>query len=191
LLASTPSRGFTLIELLIGLAVFGTLMAVALPAFNTFIQNRRVLALANSFNVALTMARTEAIRQNIPAQFVQLAITKPATEVSINEATGDADGQSWIVRTVFGGAFQFVEGRGARQGSTQLVSVTGGAPLITFSPLGATNLGANATFQFAPLGATCTAADPVRCLNVRVSANGQSRLCDPLILAAPADTRSC
>ena len=175
---------------MIGLAVFGTLMAVALPAFDTFLQNRRVLALATSFNTALTMARTEAIRQNLSAQFVQLVIAKPATEVSINEATGDTGGQSWMVRTVAGGAFQFVEGRGARQGSTQMVSVTGGAPLITFSPLGTTNLGANAIFQFAPVGATCTAADPVRCLNVRVGINGQSRLCDPLVAAA-TDTRSC
>jgi len=190
LLTSTSSRGFTLIELLTGLAVFGMLMAVAMPAFSTFMQNRQILALANSFNTALQTARTEAIRRSIDTQFVQLAISKPATEVSINEATGDVDGQNWIIRSVSGGAFQFIEGRGAQQGGTQRVSVTGGQPMVTFNALGVTGLAANTIFLFSPVGATCTAADAIRCLSVRLSASGQSRLCDPLI-AAPTDTRTC
>jgi type IV fimbrial biogenesis protein FimT len=71
------------------------------------------------------------------------------------------------------------------------VAVSGSVDGITFTPLGSTTVGANATFAFTnPAGGACVAdGGPIRCLSVAVSPGGLPRICDPM---APAgDTRHC
>lgn len=59
------SAGFTLIELLIGLVVLAILLATAIPAFRTFVQNNRLDAEANEFVAAAQLARAEAIKRGV------------------------------------------------------------------------------------------------------------------------------
>jgi type IV fimbrial biogenesis protein FimT len=76
--------GFTLIELLITLAVLAIVLAFAAPAFTNLIENSRVTTQANTLLGAVSLARSEAVKQG--------------TDVSIqNEPSGFAGG--WCVIT--------------------------------------------------------------------------------------------
>ncbi|TLM74830.1 GspH/FimT family pseudopilin [Microbulbifer harenosus] len=55
--------GLTLIELMITLAVLAVIVGIAVPSFNTMIQNNRSLALGDELASALNFARSEAIKR--------------------------------------------------------------------------------------------------------------------------------
>ena len=59
-------RGFTLIELMVSLTVAGILFAIAIPAFNSFLQNDRDTGQANSLVESLSYARSEAVKRASP-----------------------------------------------------------------------------------------------------------------------------
>jgi|ERR1700677_2222069 type IV fimbrial biogenesis protein FimT len=56
-------QGFTLIEILVTLTVAGILAAIAVPAFNTFIQNDRDTGQINSLIGSFNYARSEAVKR--------------------------------------------------------------------------------------------------------------------------------
>ena len=56
--------GFTIIEIVVTISVAGILMAIAVPAFNTFIQNQRLATVTNSLVLSLNFARSEAIKRD-------------------------------------------------------------------------------------------------------------------------------
>ncbi len=185
--------GFTLIELVIGLAVFALLLSVAMPAFTAYMQNTRLLALAESFNSGLQLARAEAVRRNTQVDFVVLADPNRATAASKDVASGSTAGKSWMVRALdpSTGAFDFVDGKDVQEGASQTIAVTSGSAIVRFNNLGGTNLAGAIQYQFSSAaGLACAPTGPIRCMNVRLSAGGQARLCDPLVTAA-SDTRAC
>src|SRR5262245_19540720 len=61
------SRGFTLLELMVVLALAAVILALGAPAFNDFRANNRLTGVANDFLGALQVARTEAIKRQVPA----------------------------------------------------------------------------------------------------------------------------
>ena len=60
------SHGFTLIELMVSLTVAGILFAIAIPAFNSFVQNDRDTAQVNSLVGSFGYARSEAVKRALP-----------------------------------------------------------------------------------------------------------------------------
>jgi type IV fimbrial biogenesis protein FimT len=55
--------GFTLVELLITIVVLTILLAVGVPAFQSFIKNNRVTAQANDLASTIQLARSEALKR--------------------------------------------------------------------------------------------------------------------------------
>ncbi|WP_193754292.1 GspH/FimT family pseudopilin [Microbulbifer sp. Q7] len=58
-------QGLTLIELMITLAVLAVVVGIAVPSFNTMIQNNRSLALGEELAGALNYARSEAVKRGV------------------------------------------------------------------------------------------------------------------------------
>lgn len=191
MLKTSAAAGFTLIEVLVGLAILGVLLALGLPAFSTAMVNSKIRASASSFHAAAQFARTEAIRRN---SVVELILTTDAPTV-MNEDTVNValTGPNWMVRAPGAPAgSRFLQGKSANEGGASgSVVVTGNVSQLAFDGLGASTAGA-ATFSFTSTtgGACASASGPVRCLDVRVSASGQTQLCDPAITAV-SDSRAC
>jgi type IV fimbrial biogenesis protein FimT len=59
------ARGFTLIELMITVSVAVILIALGVPAFNSFVMNDRDITQINSLVASFNYARSEAIKQHL------------------------------------------------------------------------------------------------------------------------------
>lgn len=56
--------GFTLVELMITIVVLGILIGVAAPSFRVFLAEQRIRSSSMDLQMALTMARSEAVKRN-------------------------------------------------------------------------------------------------------------------------------
>ena len=193
MLKRPSARGFTIIELMVGLTIVGVLLAMAGPSFGTFLQNSRLGTAAKSFYTGLQRARAEAVRLNLPVEFV---VTD--TPVDINIATAAASspsGRNWVVRYQASASapFQLIEAKSALEGgggATSQLQVLSSDASISFNGLGGTSNGNASSLDISnPLGGACAPAGPMRCWRIVVSAGGQVRLCDPL--AGAGDSRAC
>ncbi len=73
--------GFTIIELLVAMAVAAVLLGLALPAFDTFIEQRNMASRVNAFVSAVNLARSEAVNRGAP--------------VSVQAVNSGANGNEW------------------------------------------------------------------------------------------------
>jgi len=187
------SGGFTLVELMFGVAMVGILLALGAPAFSGFLQNARLGTRAKSFYTGLQLARTEAIRLNLPVEF---ALTDTAINVGniANVAATSPSGRNWVVRVqpAASAAYQLVEAKSAMEGgdlgSLQVLAST---DIVSFNGTGGTTDGQPQQLDVSsPAGGLCAPAGPMRCWRVRVAPGGQIRLCDPAVVAA-GDSRAC
>jgi type IV fimbrial biogenesis protein FimT len=188
--ARSRSRGFTITELMIGIALVGILLALGVPAFSTYLQNSKLSAAARNFVNGVQTARAEAIRLNVPVDFL---LTDGTVANAVATGASSVTGRTWVVRANDPASGpQQVDAKTAEEGSggSATVQVTGDAASLTFNGLGATTLGARATFDFtSAIGVACAPAGVARCMRVVVSPNGRALLCDPA--AAVGDSRAC
>lgn len=149
------ARGFSLVELMVAVAVTGILAAIAIPAFDSFILSNRLSAYASDFSAAARVARSEAMKRNLP-----VTLCKSSNGTSC--VTSGGWEQGWIVLS------------GATVIKRQQATVTGyllssSSNSLIFQPNG---LGATQTTMTAcrasPLG--------VQERQVTVSATGRTRI---------------
>jgi len=195
--------GFSLVELLIAIAIMSVLLSLGIPAFNTYINNAKLRASAQSLLSGIQMARSEAVRRNINVDF--LLTNDDVSAAGFATAVPNAAGKNWLIRTTDLSAY--VEGKSGAEGSSRStaaespiaindsnddgVADAGAISTITFTSLGATSLAAAATFSVRnPSAGACAPAGLMRCLNIVVSIGGQARICDPAATTA-GDTRAC
>ncbi|MEO8057728.1 MAG: GspH/FimT family pseudopilin [Burkholderiales bacterium] len=197
--------GFTLIEIMVTLVIVALMVFMALPSMTTYFQNSKIGSAAQAYATGMQVARAEAIRRNLPVEFVLTDSDVTASNIE-NLAAPAANGRNWLVR-VFNpakAAFDLIEKKSALEGSGQIagstptVSVTGTAQvpptafdgIVTFNGFGGTTTTSQIWLDINNLaGGACFPAGTMRCLRVRVTPGGQVRACDPQ-LAAP-DSRAC
>ena len=61
-MSKPTQQGFTLIELMVAIAVLAIMLAIGLPSFQGSLRSNRVATSTNDMLAALSLARTEAIR---------------------------------------------------------------------------------------------------------------------------------
>ena len=64
MISKSNENGFTLIEMLIAIAIFATLVAIAIPTFKTFLAQRRLNGAARELQTNLAALRMQAVAEN-------------------------------------------------------------------------------------------------------------------------------
>lgn len=171
----SKSRGFTLIELIIGIVIIGILSSIAIPAFQGMVAGTRVRSTAESFNLGLQLARSEAIKRNARTSFrfsttgrwevcasvsttvnytcptASIVEIKRSTEASQNVVVAAAPANS-TMSTFTGMGRQYTDAASALNNPDGTAEVT----TINFS-----SAGTNKTYR------------------VVIASSGSARLCDP------------
>ncbi|MEH6355032.1 MAG: GspH/FimT family pseudopilin [Marinobacter sp.] len=90
------SSGFTLIELLVTIAILAIVVAIAIPSFQTVIENNRTTTQANNLLSAVQLARSEAVKRGVN-------VTLSADSSDFNNGwcvhTGTTCGSTSLIRT--------------------------------------------------------------------------------------------
>jgi len=88
--------GFTLMELMVVLALVGVIMGLAVPNFRTFVLNNRLTGGANDLLGSIVLARTEAIKRQLPVAVC--ATADPNTAVPVcSGAWAQGASSAWVV----------------------------------------------------------------------------------------------
>jgi type IV fimbrial biogenesis protein FimT len=173
--------GFTIIEVLLTVAILGVLVMLAAPTFGEWLQSQQLRAAAEASLNGLQVARSEAIRRNLP---IMITFNTPQTGWSVTEQPPTST---------------FIQGRDANEGSpnAQMTPTPGAATTVTFTPLGGVTSNVNGSAILTrlditnPSGGACQPAGAMRCLRVVISAGGTVRMCDPHPSVVAPDPRAC
>lgn len=190
-----PSRmsGVSLIESMITITILGILVALAMPMVGDWLMNTRLRNAAESIQNGLQMARTEAVRCNVPVEFVldpaydsswTIQFAYPALPTPCRNAIPVAQ---WPT----------VQSRPAEEGSVNaLIAPTpANATTVTFDGLGrrvAANADASAVMTriCVDLQPAALNASRTRDLELNIEIGGGVRMCDPKV-SDVNDTRFC
>lgn len=153
------SSGFTLIELMVVLALVAIVAFVALPGFNSLIDNNRQSTATNSMIGMLNYARSEAVRRG--------AVTEIAPQ-----------GTGFVVRTNVGGAPVVVREMGRLPGGASITRLDGGG-VLEFRATGRSNAAGVTPARYRVCGAS--GLDGVV---IRVNLGGQITT-EPGVVACP------
>ena len=93
---TVPSRGFTLIELVVTLAVAAILLGVGVPSFTAMVRDGRMEAAASELNLALYLARSEAVKRAGTAGVRAVTVCARATDTRCSTDPDDWE-NGWIV----------------------------------------------------------------------------------------------
>lgn len=177
-MSTRAQRGFGLIETMVTIAILAILLSIAVPSYQQMIANSRTRSIAESFRAGVDLARTEAMRRNLPVSFaiVSDGCTASASETSWVVFRGTACSDAAVI--------QRFNGSGAGAGST--VSSASSRTQVTFGGMGMVAT-TNPITQIDFSNSLPTAQR--RNLRLTLSTGGQTRLCDPG--AASGDPRAC
>ncbi|MBW7900531.1 MAG: GspH/FimT family pseudopilin [Rhodocyclaceae bacterium] len=196
------SNGFTLIELMIVLAVMAILYSLAAPMMVRWMGDARIRVAAETMQTGILLARTEAIRRNVPVRFQLMssldndcAPSNVATHwvVSLDDAStkcATAPSATADPRIV-----QIKSGQEGGSRVTIAATRAGGVPATTIIYNGTGRLSGATSIDTidigSPDGEGCQhLGGDARCLRIRILPGGDSRMCDPKV-ADVNDVRRC
>lgn len=170
------SRGFSILELMVVVVVIGVLTAVAVPSFQTYLQNLQIRSAAEAIVAGLQIAKSEAIRRNV--------------NVLLTMDTGT----TWRITLVSDGSLLQV--RDSSEGSANVSSTLfpDGAYAVTFNGMGRIVLPENADGSLALTqidldNPMIPVATDRRLLRIVIPPGGAVRMCDKQVVAP--DPRAC
>lgn len=158
--------GVTLVELVIAMAILAILATLALPSFQTMIENQRLRAAAESMLNGLQLARAEAIRRNARVRFV-IEATGPGWKVELEDATA-------------------IQVRPAGEAGADVTVVHDGDTAVTYNAFGRRVAGAGTLSQI-----TVGFAGNARPLQIQIGADGLVRMCEDSTYLNAGDPRRC
>ena len=170
--AKTRAFGFSLVELMIGIAVMLILATLAVPSFQTWMQNSQIRTAAESIANGLQRARAEAVARNTDVDFVL------------------GTGSSWTV-SVVSAPVPPIDSRASNEGSKNVtvsalaIDLATPATSIRFNNLGGVVPSAASLAQV-----DLAAVGGDRNLRVTIGPGGNARMCDPS-LTPGSSTRAC
>lgn len=196
-------QGFTIIEMAIAMAIFGFLLAAALPSIGAWMDNTRIRNAAESLQNGLQTARAEAIRRNQSVSFWLVSTDDPHSLsndctlsnlsgswiVSVNEPTGQCGATPSSTTAPMIVLKRPIGDSGSRVSITAVQSdgATAGTT-VTFNGFGRVS---NAT-PISQIAITGLDANPdYRPLQVRIASTGMVRMCDPNTSLSADDPRKC
>ncbi len=170
--------GISLIEIMVAVAILGVLMALGMPAFQTWIQNTQVRVASDAIMNGLQTARNEAIRRNTAIQF---------------KLDGGTTSQ-WRVNPFIDPDGTPIQSRAAEEGSVNatIVPTPADADTVTFSALGRVVPNADASPSLTQVDVNNLLIPVVadrRNLRILIPTGGALRMCDPKVAAG--DPRAC
>lgn len=171
-IAKNRHSGFTLVELMIGIIVLGILSAVAIPAYQTWIQNTKIRNAAESVLNGLQRARSEAVGRNANVSFDLVG-----TSWSVNQANGAANPLA-------------VNGKEEFSPNITVALAPTGVTSVTFNGLGrVTDVPPLASIT---LDTNAISGGQSRSLIIQISPSGTARMCDPSLPPfSSASPRGC
>jgi type IV fimbrial biogenesis protein FimT len=146
---------------MIAIAIMAIMMGLAVPGFQTWLQNAQIRNAAESIQNGLQLARAEAVKRNTNVTFVL------------------GTDSSWTVSVV--SPASDIQSRSSKEGSknvTRSSVLPLGATTVTFNSFGSVADTATALTQI-NLDSTKLAASASKDLRITISASGNVRMCDP------------
>ncbi len=205
-LNSPHQRGFTMIEMAIAMAIFGILLAAALPSIGTWMDNTRIRGTTEAIQSGIQIARSEAIRRNQPVSFFlvssdsdhamsancTLSSTSSAWIVAISNPTGQCDQAPSDTTAPMIITARTSGDAGARVSLSAVDSTATAATSLTFNGFGRVMANADGSQSISQIDVTGL-ADGVtyRDLSVRITPQGMVRMCDPNPNLSSDDPRKC
>jgi type IV fimbrial biogenesis protein FimT len=193
--------GFNLVETAVAVSILGILLAATLPSMTDWIRSTHLRGVAETLQVGLQKARTEAVKRNkvvtfwmvtptdtsSPDDTCALSTGSAAWVVSLEDPSGkcatapSATDEPRIVET-------YGPGKAADGVTITAVDQDGNAPnSVAFNAFGQ-RVGSG----WIKMDIAHSASTDVRPLRIEISATGGIRLCDPRATAAdPDDARAC
>lgn len=170
--------GFSLIEMMVAVAVLAIMMSLAMPSYQTWLQNTQIRNATESIQNGLQMARGEAVKRNTNVTFVLLGADATCST--------SATCSSWEVRDVAG---TVIQSRSSNEGSKKVARAVlpAGATTITFNSMGGVGVPPNqpfnadgtAPFTQIDLTSSSLAAAVSKNLMITIGLGGNARMCDP------------
>lgn len=173
--APRAAAGFTLIELMVAIAIFGILLALAVPSYSKWIANTRVRTTTEAIQNGLMLAKAESVRRNIK---VQLALTSnDPIAANVNSITASTTGTAWMTRVYqSGGTYtnaDFIQGRSRAEGSTNTTVIADQSTFVF------TGVGGLSPIPPATININVAGTNASRPLRITITPGGAIRMCDP------------
>lgn len=168
--------GFSLIELLIGILIMSILLSLAMPSFQTWLQNSQIRNAAEAIQNGLQRARAEAVGRNANVELVLGADS------------------SWVVQLTDGTDIETRSGNEGSKNVTLIAVDADSAPATTvtfnnFGGLAAVNGDGSKPFTQVDLDSSVLTAADSQELRVTIGLGGNVRMCDPN--ASAGSPRAC
>ena len=207
---SRHASGFTMIEMAVTMTVFAILVALGVPAMNTWIKNNKVRTVTDSLQTGLRLAQAESLRRSRQVVFALTNSTTP-TLIPLPAVAGGTSWAIWTLPSMTNAADEtptFIQSGVLTSAASSQVTIatTGNVSTVCFNSMGRLVNNASANVILITGGDACVqptaGAPPVlkfnialagadRPLQVNLGLGGQVHMCDPNVAISDAHPEGC